>query len=68
MGPIREENLLLYTHYGESSEDMEGDRGRDRVRLFSLVTSFQGGLEGDHVSSIRCTPDIVLSRIFFKIL
>ena len=38
----------LYTHYGESSESLEGDHGRDRVLLFSLVMSFQEGLEGDH--------------------
>ena len=57
---------------------LEGDRGRDRVRLFSLITSFQEGLEGDrgrdrvqwyrlfNVISKRSTPEIVLSRIFFQ--
>ena len=37
----------MYTHNGESSESLEGDRGRDRVRRCRLLTSFQEGLEGD---------------------
>ena len=33
--------FALYTHYGESSESLEGDRGRDRVQRCHLLTSFQ---------------------------
>ena len=33
----------LYTHYCESSISLEGDRGKDRVRLCRLSTSFQEG-------------------------
>ena len=78
-GPLGEERLL-YTHYGESSQSLEGDRGRDRVPRCHLLTSFQEGLEGDrgrnrvqrcrlfNVISRRFTPEIVLSRILFKIL
>ena len=42
-GPIREERLLLYRRYGEFSESLEGDHGRDRVRRCHLLTSFQEG-------------------------
>ena len=31
----------MYTHYGASSESLEGHRGRDRVRCCHLLTSFQ---------------------------
>ena len=31
------------THYGESSESLEGDRGRDRVQQCHFLTSFQEG-------------------------
>ena len=44
----------LYTHYGESSESLEGDHGRDRVRLFSLVTSFQEGLPMRKSAHVSC--------------
>ena len=60
----------IHTHYGESSESLKGDRGRDRVRLCRLLTSFQEGLEGDwgrdRVQPCRLfnVPEIVLSRIF----
>ena len=37
----------LYTHYGESSQSLEGDCGRDRVRRCRILTSFQEGLEGE---------------------
>ena len=44
-GPLNEERLLtvhtLWRVYGESSESLEGDRGRDRVRRCRLLTSFQ---------------------------
>ena len=48
-GPVREECLLtVYTHYGEFSDNLEGDSGgRDRIRQCHLLTSFQEGLEGD---------------------
>ena len=32
--------------YGETSESLEGHHGRDRMRRFRLLTSFQEGLEG----------------------
>ena len=41
--PIREEHLLLYTHYCESSKSLEGDHGRDRVRRYRLLMSFHEG-------------------------
>ena len=54
-GPISEEHLLtVHTLHGESSESLEGDRGRDRVQQCHLLTSFQ---EGPH-------QKIVLSKIF----
>ena len=78
-GPLGEECLLTVHTYGESSQSQEGDRGRDRVRRCHLLTSFQEDLEGDrgsvrvqqcrlfNVISRRFTPEIVLSRILFKI-
>ena len=81
-GPLGEERLLtvhtLWRVYGESSKSLEGDHGRDRVRLCHLLMSVQEGLEGDrgrdrvqqcrlfNVISRTSTPEIVLSRIFFQ--
>ena len=42
-GPVREERLVMYTHYTESSESLEGDRVRDRVQRCHFLTSFQEG-------------------------
>ena len=38
---------MLTEHTGESSESLEGGRGRDRVRRCRLLMSFQDGLEDD---------------------
>ena len=51
-GPIGK-NVCYCTHYGESSESLEGDRGRDRVQQYHLLMSFQAR---------RSTPEIVLSK------
>ena len=58
-GPIREESLLLHTCSGESSESMEGDRGRDRVQWCYLLMSFQEGphqklfFQGEKILQVR---------------
>ena len=41
-GPLWKNVWQLYTHYGESSESLEGDRGRYRVQRCHFLTSFQG--------------------------
>ena len=63
-GPIKGRTFANCTHYGESSESLEGDRGRDRVRLCRLLTSFQEGLENDRGRDRvqRCHLFNVISR------
>ena len=65
-GQLENNICQLYTHYGESSESLEGDCDRDRVRLFSLVTSFQEGLEGDRGRNRvqRCRLFSIISTSF----
>ena len=58
--------FYLYTHYSKSSQSLEGDHGRDRVRHCHLLTSFQEGLEGDRGRDRvqRCLIFNVISRKF----
>ena len=48
-GPLGKNIWYLHTHYSESSESLEGDHGRDRVRQCHLLTSFKKILEDDRV-------------------